>query len=67
MRNRRHRRTQRQVLKFGKNAKRRHRKVAGRTGAIQSKRTPGKHHGKGVVSSTPRTDPSLPPWLRRKV
>ncbi|HET9063746.1 MAG TPA: hypothetical protein VFO62_10695 [Candidatus Binatia bacterium] len=66
MRNPKLRRLARQVLRHGRNAKRRHRKIAGRTGAIESKRTPGKHYGKGVVSTVPRSVPSLPPWLQRK-
>jgi hypothetical protein len=35
----RHRRTARQVMRYGKNAKRKHTRVSGRTGRVFSKQT----------------------------
>jgi hypothetical protein len=57
-RDRRKRRTDRQVLAHGHDAKRSHRRVAGRTGAIRSKQEPSKKPGGRVTTERERTAPS---------
>jgi hypothetical protein len=59
-RTRRIRRTLRQVLKHGTSAKRRHVRIAGRTGAIHCKQTPPKTAPSGVSHSEPAGNPV--PW-----
>ncbi len=51
------RRTDKQVVKHGRSAKRGHRRRGGRTGQIQEKSTAPKHRARGVVTSTPLTAP----------
>lgn len=57
-RTRRKRRTDKQVQRFGVEAKRAHREQAGRTGQIKSKSPAPKHQAQGVVSSTPSQVPA---------
>jgi len=63
LRTKRVRRTNKQVLKHGNSAKRKHRRVGGRTGRIRSKSTPAKHYGEGTITSLPLRLPNPPPWL----